>query len=491
MGSGGAPLVLGIDSSTQSTKAELRRLDTGDLVASGRGTHPPTAEANSRPGLSEQDPEAWWAALRKALEPLAEHLPGVCSVSVAGQQHGLVMLDINGTPLRAAKLWNDTESAPQAAAMLSALGPSAWAGAVGSVPVASFTVTKLAWVAEHEPDLLDRAAHLLLPHDYLTFRLLGGPGRTRPVTDRGDASGTGWWSPGDREYRPDLLEAIGLDPALVDRFPRVLGPLDVAGEIGDNDLGLPPSALVAPGTGDNMAGALGIGLGVGDVAVSLGTSGTAYAASATPTADTTGAVAGFADATGRYLPLIATLNATKVSNWMANVLGLDAPSLAALALEAAPGSDGTVLVPYLDGERTPNRPTATGRIVGLRTSTSRAVLARAAHEGVVCGLLDGVDSLANAGVQLDGRMLLIGGGARSAAYRAVVADLADLPVVVPDIDEAVAAGACVQAAAVHGQQDPMSIATTWRLDAGASLPPAGDHRHEIRAAYAAAADYRD
>ncbi|MEZ5228485.1 MAG: FGGY family carbohydrate kinase [Acidimicrobiales bacterium] len=233
-------LVLGIDSSTQSNKAELRRIDTGELIATGRGRHPATS-----PPRSEQDPRAWWSALTEALAPLADHLAEVSAISVAGQQHGLVLLDSAGEPLRPAKLWNDTESAPQATAMVSSAGAANWARACGSVPVASITITKLAWVAEHEPELLDRIAHAMLPHDYLTYRLTG-----RVVTDRGDASGTGWWSPITGTYRPDLLEAAGLDAGLIERFPSVLQPLEIAGEVGDNDLGLlrRPSSPRAPAT---------------------------------------------------------------------------------------------------------------------------------------------------------------------------------------------------------------------------------------------------
>ncbi len=475
------PLVLGVDSSTQSTKVELRRLDDGGLVASGRSGHPPTS-----PPCSEQDPRAWWEALGRALAEVGDHLSEVVALSVAGQQHGLVILDEHGEPLRPAKLWNDTESAPQAEAMVARLGPGAWANACGSVPVASFTVTKLAWVAEHEPHLLDRIAHVLLPHDYLTYRLTG-----RPVTDRGDASGTAWWSPVQGRYRPDLLEAAGLAPSLIDRMPTVLEPLEAVGEVTVSGLGLPPGVVVGPGSGDNMAGALGIGLAPGDVAVSIGTSGTAYAVSETPTADATGAVAGFADASGRYLPLIATLNATKVTDWMARMLGLDAPALAALALQAEPGSGGVVTVPYFDGERTPNRPDATGALHGLRTATERSQLARSVHEGVVCGLLDGVDALIAAGVPIDGLLLLIGGGARSMAFRTIMAQLADRPVVVPNADEAVAAGACVQAAAVFTGTDPVAVARAWGMGHGPTIDVEPADGAAIRAHYGSAAALGD
>ena len=491
-------LVAGVDSSTQSTKVELRRLDDGALAAEGRAPHPPTA-----PPRSEQDPEAWWSALAEALGQCGERLSEVAAVAVAAQQHGLVAVDEAGSPLRPAKLWNDTESAPQAAALVDRLGPEAWARACGSVPTASFTVTKLAWLVEHEPGLADRIHCLMLPHDYLTFRLTGAR-----VTDRGDASGTGWYDPTAGRYRPDLLTlAAGPDsPAESDgasessraagpgrradgwaeRLPRVLGPLEAAGEVTAEAAaatGLPAGIPVAAGTGDNMAAALGLGLRPGDLALSLGTSGTAYTVSEDPACDPTGQVAGFCDATGRYLPLVCTLNATRVTDAVAAWLGLDPAEMAAAALEAPPGAMGTVLVPYFDGERTPNRPDATGAFYGLRTGTTRADLARAAHEGVVCGLLAGVDALRAAGAVAGGRWHFVGGGARSPAYRRVTADLAQVPIRVPAAAEIVAAGACVQAAAHAGL--PLAAAPeAWALGAGTDMDPdPAVDAPAIRAAY--------
>ena len=480
-------LVAGIDSSTQSTKVELRRLDDGALVAEGRAPHPPV-----EPPRSEQEPEAWWAALAEALGRCGERLSEVAAVSVAAQQHGLVVLDSAGSPLRPAKLWNDTESAPQAAALVDRLGPEAWARACGSVPTASFTVTKLAWLVEREPGLADRIDALMLPHDYLTFRLTGAR-----ATDRGDASGTGWYDPAAGCYRPDLLAlAAGLsEPGGSDRWarclPRVLGPTEAAGEVTAEAAaatGLPAGIPVAAGTGDNMAAALGLGLRPGDLALSLGTSGTAYTVSEDPACDPTGQVAGFCDATGRHLPLVCTLNATRVTDAVAAWLGLDPAEMAQAALEAPPGAAGTVLVPYFDGERTPNRPDATGTLYGLRTATTRADLARAAHEGVVCGLLAGVDALRAAGAAAGGRWHLVGGGARSPAYRRVTADLAQKPIRVPAAAEIVAAGACVQAAAQVGL--PLADAPeAWALGAGADIDPdPAVDTPAIRAAYAQAAD---
>jgi len=476
-------LVCGIDSSTQSTKVELRDAGSGELVATGRGAHPITS-----PPTSEQDPQTWWSALRDALGEVDGHLADVAAVAVAGQQHGLVLVDDAGDPLRPAKLWNDTTSAPHARALVERHGAQAWADDVGSVPVASFTVTKLAWVADNEPAALDRTSRVMLPHDYLTWRLTG-----EHVTDRGDASGTGWWSPRDGSYAPSLLGLVVDDPhGWLERLPRVLGPDEPAGRVttaAAEATGLPTGALVTCGTGDNMAAALGLGLEAGDVVMSLGTSGTLYAVSDDPTADASGLVAGFADATGRYLPLVCTLNATGVTEMVARLLDVDVGALADLALDAGTPGTPLVLVPYLEGERTPDLPTSTGLLTGLRRGTGRADLARAAHLGVLCGLFAGVDALTRSGVALGGRRFLVGGGARSAAYRAFAADLWQAPVVVPAAEEAVAAGACVQAAGgLHGEP-PGEVARRWSLGTGTTIEPSGVvDADEVRATYADAAD---
>jgi xylulokinase len=472
------PLVLGVDSSTQSTKVELRDADDGRLVAAGRARHPPTT-----PPRSEQDPSAWWAALGQAMASLPD--VEIAAVAIAAQQMGLVALDPAGQVVRPAKLWNDTESAEQSRRLVEALGAAAWARACGSVPVASFTITKLAWLRENEPSAWRRVARVLGPHDWLTWRLTGCF-----VTDRGDASATGWWSPAEGRYRHDLLALVeerDWAPAL----PAVLGPLDVAGQVTPGAAReLAPGlsgALVAPGTGDNMAAALGLGLALREVVVSIGTSGTVYTVSGRPVADASGKVGSFADATGRHLPLVCTLNATKVTDAFARALSLGREAFESAALAAPAGARGVVLVPYLDGERTPNRPDATGTLVGLRSDLAPGILARAAFEGVVCGLLEALDALGEAGVDAGGRLLLVGGGARSVAYRRVMADLARRPVTVPRDEELVATGACVQAAAVLHRREPGDIARAWRLGAGVVVEPdAAVDAATVRSAYARA-----
>jgi xylulokinase len=436
-------LVAGVDSSTQSTKVVLCDAGDGTVVGRGSAPHPPGTEA---------DPADWWAALLQAGGGLLDR---AAAVGVAGQQHGMVVLDSRGEVVRPALLWNDLRSAPAAAELVDELGgPRWWASETGSVPTASFTVTKLRWLAAHEPASASRAAAVLLPHDWLTWRLLGGmPGRApghpvAPVTDRGDASGTGYFSPAKGTWRPDLVRlAIGRTLQL----PRVASPGEVVGQTAWG-------AAVSAGTGDNMGAALGLGLRPGDVVVSIGTSGTAFAVSEVPADDPSGAVAGFADATGRFLPLVCTINAGLVLSATASLLGTDLGGLSKLALSAEPGSGGITLLPYLDGERTPDRPGATGVLRGLTTrNATRENLARAAVEALLASLADAADRIAAAcGTgPASGRVLLIGGGARSAAVRQLAPGIFFSPVDVPEPEEYVALGAARQAAwALAGTPEP-------------------------------------
>ena len=366
------PLVAGVDSSTQSTKVEIRDLTSGEVVASGRGAHPVVT-----PPCSEQDPDAGWMPSTRPGRPAGS--PSVDAIAIGGQQHGMVALDGDDRPVHPAKLWNDTESDADAGWLIDQLGSdAAWAEAIGSVPVAAFTITKLSWLHRTHPEQWQRLARVLLPHDYVTHRLTGAH-----TTDRGDASGTGYWSAATGEYRYDLLGIVDGERDWTSAVPTVLGPMDTAGEWN--------GTLVAPGTGDNMAAALGVGLRPGDAMMSIGTSGTVSAVSSTPTTDPSGAVAGFADATGRFLPLVCTSNAAKVLEAIRHLLGVDHAEFDRLALDADPG--GPVLLPYFDGERTPYRPAATGSITGLRSDVTREQFARAAVDGVACGLLDGLDAL--------------------------------------------------------------------------------------------------
>ena len=459
-------LVAGVDSSTQSTKVVVCDAATGEVVREGRAAHPDGTEV---------DPAAWWAAYEEATS--AGLLDDVRAIAVAGQQHGMVALDDDRNVVRKALLWNDTRSAGAASDLVRELGGAqAWADAVGTVPLASITVAKLRWFAEHEPELAGRTQAVVLPHDWLTAQIVGSGSAAgvRLVTDRGDASGTGYWSPSSGAYRTDLLErafgrAVGV--------PDVLGPAETAGETSGG-------MVVGPGTGDNMGAALGLGLGPGDIVVSLGTSGTVFGVAEAPTADPTGFVAGFADATGRYLPLVCTLNAARILTSAATMLGTDHAGLDELALSARPGAGGLTLLPYLDGERTPDLPDATGTLGGLtRANLTPANVARAAVEGMLCGLADGLDALRDNGVPVR-RVLLIGGAARSTAVQAVAGGIFGVPVSVPSPGEYVALGAARQAAWVLGRsRDADDQLPRWSVAADEVAERGGEWAADVREAY--------
>ncbi len=468
-----ADLVAGVDTSTQSCKVVVHDAVTGALVREGRAAHP---DGTSAP------PAAWESALREAISA-AGGLDDVQAIGVGGQQHGMVLLDDAGEVVRDALLWNDTRSASSASDLVAELGAQEWADATGSVPVASFTVTKLRWVAQHEPDVAGRAAAVCLPHDWLTARLRGTTDPSSLTTDRGDASGTGYWSPTSGDYRIDLLvRAFGRELVV----PRVASPYDAVGEVAAG-WGAAPGAVLAPGTGDNMAAALGLDAQPGDVVVSLGTSGTAFAVSDVATHDNSGAVAGFADATGRYLPLVCTLNAAQVLDVVRRLLGADHQAFDSLALAAPAGAGGVTLLPYLAGERTPNRPDATGVLGGLTLGNgSRENLARAAVEGMLSGLADAVDALVDLRVPV-GRVILIGGAARSAAVAAVAPAVFGRPVLVADPGEYVADGAARQAArtlAAGSDAEWPAAAGRWVEASAGEL----DATAEMRARYAAVRD---
>ncbi|MDR1237297.1 MAG: xylulokinase [Propionibacteriaceae bacterium] len=460
--------VIGIDTSTQSCKAVLRDAETGGLLASARASHPDGTEV---------DPAAWWVALQDVLAQIGG-TEDVDAVAVGGQQHGMVVLDDQGRVIRPALLWNDTRSAGAAEDLLAEVGADSYAERTGLVPVASFTATKLRWLRDNEPENAARVAAVALPHDWLTWRLRGfgpvgesanGPQLDELVTDRSDASGTAYWSPTTNEYDRELLVlALGHDAIL----PRLLGPSEsVPGD----------GFIVGAGAGDNAASGLGLDAHPGDVVVSLGTSGTVFAATDHRTMEITGTVCGFADATGGYLPLVCTYNAARILDAMARVLGVDHDELGRLALAAQPGAGGVVLVPYFEGERTPNLPDANASLSGLSlANTGRENFARAAVEGMLCGLADGLEAIRELGVEAK-RVLIIGGAAANPAVQQIAAQIFDVPVFIPEPGEYVANGAARQAAwALTGQRP------TWPVALIASL--SADSQPIIRQQYRAAAD---
>ena len=386
----------------------------------------------------------------------------IAAISIGAQQHGLVVLDAAGLPLRPAVLWNDTRSGPQTERLVATMGARAWAERIGSVPVPSFTVTRWAWLRETEPGVAAATRGVRLPHDYLTERLSGNA-----VTDRGDVSGTGWWSTATGAYDTGILglPMVSLDPAML---PKVLGPSEPAGiirEAAAQELGLPAGVVVGIGTGDNAASALGLCLRPGVPVISLGTSGVAYAVSESRPMDPSGMVAGFADATGRFLPLTATLNCTLAVDRVAGWLGLDRDAVAP--------SDGVVCLPWFDGERTPNLPDAQAAFLGLRHDTPPGAILAATYEGAVVGLLDAVVAINDCSDRLDpaAPIVLIGGGARGTAWQDAVRRLSGRPVRVPTGADLGARGAAAQAAAALLGTDPIAVQDAWHAPETIELAP--------------------
>lgn len=498
------PLVAGVDTSTQSCKIVVRDAATGAFVRSGSAKHPDGTEV---------DPAAWWDAFGQAARA-AGGLDDVAAVAVGGQQHGMVVLDAEGNVTRPALLWNDTRSAQAAEDLVRELGDGdrdagaqRWADAVGSVLVASLTITKLRWLRDNEPENAARVAAVALPHDWLSWRIAGygpkddpsaplGPDLEALFTDRSDASGTGYYdaeavSTGSTtvgEYRRDLLRlALGRDDVVL---PRVLGPAESGGVAHPSVAGrdVENGALVGPGAGDNAGASLGLGMQPGDIAISIGTSGVVSAVAPNRTADGSGAINGFADATGNALMLAVTLNAARVLDAARTVLDADFDELARLALAAPAGADGLVLVPYLEGERTPNRPDATGTLHGIRLKNStREHLARAYIEGMLCGLADGLDALRAQDVPIE-RVMLIGGAAQSPAVQQIAPQIFGLPISIPEPGEYVADGAARQAAWVLAAAAAGAgvDAPEWSTTIATEL--AADPKPVVREQYAAVRD---
>ena len=472
-------LVAGVDSSTQSCKVVIVDPFTGEVLRTGSAPHPAGTEV---------DPEAWWSALRQAICD-AGGFADVAAVSISGQQHGLIALDRDGEVIRDALLWNDLRSDGAARALIAEVGADEFIDRAGVVPVASFTGAKLRWLRDHEPDNASRVAAVALPHDWLTWRLLGyGPGSSEAprgpdlealVTDASDASGTAYFSAVTGDYDFELFrtafgttarEATGSqtredtghtasprDEAVL--LPRVLRPHDSAGHT-------PEGILVGPGAGDNAAAALGLGAVPGDVVISIGTSGTVFSPTSLEINDPSGMVAGFASADGGRLPLVATLNAARVLDSAAALLRASHSDVAALALASEPGANGLTLVPYFEGERTPNLPDATARLEGMTLANSSPEnVARAFVEGMLCGLADGLDAVLRQGVTAE-RLLLIGGAARNPAVREVARDIFTVPIDVPEQAEYVAIGAARQAAWTLTGSSPR-----WQVELVATLHP--------------------
>ncbi|MGP3979870.1 FGGY family carbohydrate kinase [Streptomyces sp. KR80] len=465
-------IVAGLDSSSEYTRIVVCDTDTGAVLRQGYAPHP--VESGEAPAgkRTEIDPQAWLMSLGDAAT--GGLLEGVQAIGVSAQEQGLLALDAEGALVRPALLGNDKRAQSSAADLIDALGGrTAWAEAVGTVPSAAHPVAKLRWLARNEPESAQRTAAVLQPHDWLVWQLLGRPARR--TTDRGGASSTGYWSAATGAYRPDLVElALGRQVGL----PDVLGPAEPAGTT-------PEGLLISAGTGETMAASFGLGVGLGDAVVSLGASGSIFAVHHEALADSTGTITCFADATGMHLPVVQVLNAVRPLRGAAELLSTDLEGLSALALKSTPGSYGLVMLPYLEGERTPRLPHTAGTLAGLRRESMKPEhLARAAFEGMLCGLADALDVLRGRGVSVGGppgaargRVFLLGAAAELPAIQAMAPALFGAQVIVPQAADYAALGAARQAAwalgvaqgALSPQQPPL-----WQGPAAQVLDPGED-----------------
>jgi xylulokinase len=460
-------VVLGIDSGTQSTKVVVVDLDTGEAVAEGRALHS---------GASTQYPSEWWAALQTAISAIDMTELNVHGMSVAGQQHGCVLIDSADEVVRPAPLWNNVDAAPDAERLNQ---QADFAAEVGTRLVASVTIAKLAQIKRTAPADIERASAVGLPHDWLNLQLTGNL-----ASDRGDASGSGWWSPATGVDRRDLLVlAVGERDAARLRLPMVRLPEEPAGALTSEAagfLGLPRGIIVGPGTGDNMGAALGIGATMGEMVISLGTSGTAFAVTERPTNDETGEVCGFADATGVFLPLACMLNCTRAVDSTANAFNIDRENALEMAMKIEPGAQGILVVPYFGGERTPNLPEATGTVLGITAENFQAgPMIRAALDGVAAGLAYCVEALNRLGVFAPS-ITLVGGGSGHLAWQQAIADATGLPVKVLAGHEHAARGAAVQAAAIVRGERVAEVAHQWRPPVVAEVTPRKHFREAFR-----------
>lgn len=438
-------IVAGLDSSLEFTRIVICDTDSGAVIRQGYASHPVVEDAGGK--RTEIDPQAWLLALGEAAG--GGLLEGVEAIGVSAQQQGVVALDHAGNAVRPAMVGGNQREQTAAADLVDALGGrEAWAQAVGCVPEAGSPVTKLRHLARTEPEAARHVAAVLQPHDWLTWQLLGRP--PRRITDRGDASGTGYWSAASGSWRPDLVElALGHQVAL----PEVIGPAEAAGQT-------PEGLLISAGTGETMAAAFGLGIGEGDAVVSLGASGSVSAVHGEALLDPTGTITSFADATGRHLPVVRTQNAVRTLRGAAELLNRDLQGLSELAMKSTPGAHGLVLLPYLEGERTPDLPHTAGTLAGLRRESMKPEhLARAAFEGMLCGLGDALEVLRGRGVQVR-RVFLLGPAAELPAVTALAPALFGAQVVVPEPADYTTLGAARQAAwalgAARGQavQEP-------------------------------------
>ncbi|MFA5265299.1 MAG: xylulokinase [Opitutaceae bacterium] len=437
-------LFIGIDSGTQSTKAIVLDLEQKKVVAEARAPH--TLISGLPAGHMEQDPQEWAAALDKVIMEVASKVDRsqVRGIGVSGQQHGFVPLDAKGEVIRPAKLWCDTSTVAECAALTRQLGGDKEVlRKVGLRFLPGFTAPKILWLKKHEPRNFRRLRHVLLPHDYLNFHLTGNY-----FMEHGDASGTALMDVRRRVWSTDALNAIGKE--LADFLPPLSESHEAAGFLRPElaaKFGFIGGVIVSAGGGDNMMGAIGTGnVEQGVVTASFGTSGTIYAFSRKPVVDPDGEIAAFCSSTGGWLPLLCTMNVTTVTEHFRRLFGMNVRDFDLLAAAAPAGADGLLLLPYLEGERTPSVPHGSGVFLGLNARTIQpGHVARASLEGVTLGMNYGLRRLAALGVKAK-EIRVTGGGAKSPVWRQVMADVFGVPIVAMVEDEGAALGGALQAA---------------------------------------------
>jgi xylulokinase len=431
-------LYLGFDVGTQATKGVAVDATTTQVVARAGKSY--GLIPHLPPGAAEQHPQTWVGAVREVAAQLLA-APGVerariRGVGVSGQQHGLVVLDADDTVVRPAKLWCDTTTAEESQELSRGLGRAVPAG---------FTAPKMLWMKRHEPELWAQVRSVLLPHDYINFRLTG-----RKTMEAGDASGTGLFDPLTRTFDAKATEWI--EPRLADMLPPIISPGSPAGVLsaeGSALLGLNKGVVVAAGGGDNMMSAIGSGAtSPGVVVVSIGTSGTAFAYSDRPVIDPEGLIAPFCDSTGGWLPLLCVMNMTGVTEEVRAAFQEQEEDIESLTRAAAgipPGSEGLLFLPFLQGERVPDLPGATGVLAGIRPGLlRRGHLFRAALEGTSLSFGLGMERMKKLGIAVQS-VRLVGGGSRNPLWREILADVLEMPVVRLAEPESAALGAALQA----------------------------------------------
>lgn len=445
--------VLGVDCSTQSCTIVERELYSGEVISIHRSPHPRTT-----PPISEQNPDSWWKAFKDCLSRIDQKR--VAGISVAGQGHGLVVLNSQDKVIRPAKLWNDTTSTSQSEELISELGIAAWQRKCGSVPLAAFTITKLAWLRENEPENFASVQKIMNPHDYINYQLTG-----KPTTDRSDASGTGYFDLNRNSWDESLLKLVDKEKDWISCLPRVLMPDETAGFVSAKvvtELGFSSETIVGSGSNDNQGSALAYGVvDPGDFMISIGTSGTAFTPSQIQVGDPEGLISCMAHTVSGYLPLICTLNGTKVTDLFAKLFGRSLSELGELALTGTNSSTRPILRPWIDGERTPSRTDSRAILSNLDNTLEIADIARSAFEGVIFGIYFGVEKLISAGLEPQ-RLIVTGGGSKSKAYLQFISDLTGKPVFIVDFDDAAASGAAIQASAAVQNIGLRSLVQEWK-----------------------------